>query len=53
MINMFVSKPLDTSGIVNSPSRDTISSEPITSPITMLIRISEMIRSKAFRDGLK
>lgn len=45
MVKIVNSKPLDTSGIVNSPSRETISSAPIINPTAMPISVNEIIRS--------
>ena len=50
MDRMFVSSPLDTRGIVNSPSRATIDSEPITAPRPRPIKISETTKSKNLSD---
>lgn len=50
MDRMVVSSPLDIRGIVNSPSRAAIDSEPITAPTARPVKSSETIRSKSFSD---
>lgn len=50
MVRVVANNPLEISGIVNSPSRATINSEPIIAPAASPIRTNETIRSNMAKE---